>query len=274
MLTNKYAGWYFAIVNQAAARTLDGYAENHHIIPKSMGGSDSADNIARLTAREHFICHRLLVKMTEGKDKGRMISALHYMIYGQAKWHDRYAKLSSRSFELIRIDVSKRASELGRLRRGVPLSPQACANIKASRTPEVRAKISAAQKGRAFPGDKAKLSASVSAAMTIEHRALLSQKAKERSPVSDETRAKMRASHKPMSQAVIDKLTVMNKERVLDDTARAKLSAANKGVKRKLTPEQIAKRTAAQKAARERRSLNDAHDVMLYFSEADLQQLR
>lgn len=252
---------------RAKTRILTGYFEHHHIVPRSLGGSNDDENIVRLTAREHYICHRLLIRFHHGADKAKMARALQMMMLkgrGQQRYH---IAVTSRVYQHLRSEHAKAV-------RGVPLSPQACANIKASRTPEVRAKISAAQKGRTFPGDKAKLSAAVSAAMTPEHRALLSMRAKERPPISEETRAKMRASHKPMSQAVIDKLTVMNKARVLDEAARAKLSAANKGVKRKLTPEQIAKRTAAQKAARERRSLNDAHDVMLYFSEADLQQLR
>lgn len=36
------------------------YYENHHIIMRSMGGTDDLDNVIYLTAREHFIAHRLL----------------------------------------------------------------------------------------------------------------------------------------------------------------------------------------------------------------------
>ena len=39
-----------------------GYFENHHIIPRSFGGSDDKDNLVLLTAKEHFICHFLLAK--------------------------------------------------------------------------------------------------------------------------------------------------------------------------------------------------------------------
>ena len=38
----------------------EGYYETHHIVPKCMGGKDSKDNLIRLTAREHFLAHRLL----------------------------------------------------------------------------------------------------------------------------------------------------------------------------------------------------------------------
>lgn len=38
------------------------YYENHHIIPKSLGGNDLEDNKVLLTAREHYIAHLLLYK--------------------------------------------------------------------------------------------------------------------------------------------------------------------------------------------------------------------
>jgi hypothetical protein len=36
------------------------YYERHHIIPKSLGGDNSPENLVILTAREHFIAHWLL----------------------------------------------------------------------------------------------------------------------------------------------------------------------------------------------------------------------
>lgn len=35
----------------------------HHILPKSLGGTDNADNLVRLTVREHFLAHFLLYKI-------------------------------------------------------------------------------------------------------------------------------------------------------------------------------------------------------------------
>jgi len=54
--------------------------EKHHIIPKSMGGSDKKSNIAILTPREHALAHLLLVKFLTGKNKAKMIFALKTMI--------------------------------------------------------------------------------------------------------------------------------------------------------------------------------------------------
>lgn len=65
-LQNKYTRWYYNIVNAAQNRSINGYVEKHHIIPKSLGGSNKKINIVSLTAREHFICHWLLTKMTHG----------------------------------------------------------------------------------------------------------------------------------------------------------------------------------------------------------------
>lgn len=80
-ITNKYSRIYFAIIEKARARIMPKteYREKHHIIPKSMGGSDTADNLVELTAREHFICHKLLVKMTSGPNRGKMSFALVLM---------------------------------------------------------------------------------------------------------------------------------------------------------------------------------------------------
>ena len=39
------------------------YTEIHHIIPKCMGGTDDKSNLVKLTAREHYIAHKLLTKI-------------------------------------------------------------------------------------------------------------------------------------------------------------------------------------------------------------------
>lgn len=59
-----YKKIYDKIIIKAQGRILDGeYYETHHILPKSLGGNDSKENLVKLTAREHFICHFLLAKM-------------------------------------------------------------------------------------------------------------------------------------------------------------------------------------------------------------------
>lgn len=45
------------------------YYENHHIIPKCLGGEDTSENLVLLTAREHFIAHWLLTKIYPSEPK-------------------------------------------------------------------------------------------------------------------------------------------------------------------------------------------------------------
>lgn len=39
------------------------YVEKHHIIPRCIGGDDSEENLVDLTAREHFVAHKILAKI-------------------------------------------------------------------------------------------------------------------------------------------------------------------------------------------------------------------
>ena len=45
--------------------SIENYIEKHHILPKSFGGSDSHENLVNLTAREHYLCHALLMKIAK-----------------------------------------------------------------------------------------------------------------------------------------------------------------------------------------------------------------
>jgi len=58
-----YKKHYDMLIERSLSRTLTGYVEKHHIIPKCLGGSDNKDNIAVLTPEEHFLAHQLLVKI-------------------------------------------------------------------------------------------------------------------------------------------------------------------------------------------------------------------
>ena len=98
-LPNKYTKWYNSIIESAKNRVLEGYKERHHIIPISLGGPDIDSNIAELTAREHFVCHLLLTKMTKGNDKYKMNFALSMMMKVQNIGEGRYAPPTSRLYE-------------------------------------------------------------------------------------------------------------------------------------------------------------------------------
>jgi hypothetical protein len=73
-LDNRYTKIYHRLIELARQRTLsDGiYTEEHHVVPRSMGGNDDPTNLVSLTYDEHRFCHRLLVHMTSGIYKGKM----------------------------------------------------------------------------------------------------------------------------------------------------------------------------------------------------------
>lgn len=58
-----YSKIYYDIIEHRKLNKYDGYTENHHVLPESLGGSDEDYNRVRLTAKEHYICHLLLTKM-------------------------------------------------------------------------------------------------------------------------------------------------------------------------------------------------------------------
>lgn len=104
---NKYTSWYTAITSRAKTRQLDGYSETHHIIPRSLGGQDTVDNLVKLTAREHFICHWLLTKIhTTGTDRWKMLNALR-MMRAENPGQQRYeTKITSRVYEHLKLEYS------------------------------------------------------------------------------------------------------------------------------------------------------------------------
>ena len=110
-IKNKYSKWYFSLINVRKLKVNESsYVEKHHIIPKSLGGTDDKENLVYLTAREHYIAHLLLVKMTEGNDKAKMSFALKCMSNFKNKHHQRYIP-PSKIYEIERKAFSQSSSE-------------------------------------------------------------------------------------------------------------------------------------------------------------------
>jgi len=42
------------------------YYERHHIVPKCLSGTNDKDNLVLLTAKEHYLCHKLLTYIYKG----------------------------------------------------------------------------------------------------------------------------------------------------------------------------------------------------------------
>lgn len=167
-ITNKYYKVYYNIINRAMSRTLDKdtYSEKHHIIPKSLGGNNDKDNIAVLTAKEHFICHLLLPKMTEGTERKRMLHAAWRMSQNSRESQKRYTP-SSNTYAILRKEHANIMREKmshtmkgNTIRKGVTLSEaqkkkqsesmkgKPAWNKGIERTQEVKDAISKANKGK------------------------------------------------------------------------------------------------------------------------------
>lgn len=144
-LNNKYSVLYDKLIARARNRKLSGYVERHHIIPRSMGGG-SFENIVELTAREHFICHALLVKMTEGDAQYKMVNALMWMCVSSPD-HSRY--VNSRLYNSARhiVSLMRRDPILDHSRRKkISLSHKALP--KKTLTEEWKRRIGESSKGR------------------------------------------------------------------------------------------------------------------------------
>jgi hypothetical protein len=103
---NKYTNLYNKLIERSVERNWKKASgrERHHIIPQSLGGSNDKSNLTYLSAREHFICHWLLIKMTEGDSRSKMLYALMGM-RAMSENHQRYSSsVTSRVYEKYRIE--------------------------------------------------------------------------------------------------------------------------------------------------------------------------
>jgi hypothetical protein len=58
-----YKKIYDNLVERGKIRILDDYGEFHHIVPRCIGGSDTSENLVKLTPEEHYLAHQLLIKI-------------------------------------------------------------------------------------------------------------------------------------------------------------------------------------------------------------------
>ena len=160
---SKYSKWYFSIIKRPN-KNNDSYIEKHHIIPKSLGGSNKKENLVNLSAREHYICHLLLVKMLDcPENKQKMKYALWCMINGFSS--DK--KINAKIFEKVRREHS---IYLSKIRKGK------------KHTQETKMKIGQLSKQKNFTDEyRQKLSeSSKKRKHSPEVKEIIRQKAKER----------------------------------------------------------------------------------------------
>lgn len=127
------------------------YYERHHIIPKCMGGNNSEDNLVLLTAREHYVAHKLLWKIN--KNNRSLFFAYFSMSNMKNQYHNRI-KITSKEYERLKIVNSKMVSEAmtGRTITWANKISESHKGLK--HTKESKRKMSIAKKGTKRPKEE------------------------------------------------------------------------------------------------------------------------
>lgn len=137
---------YNNIIDRAKSRSLIGYKERHHIIPRCIGGLDDDQNLVDLTAREHFICHLLLAKIYN-----------HHGLWSAAWLMSNKKTVGSRQYEWLKHRFSEEHSNFMKgknfntpesIKKGIETRR---ANGTLNKSEETRRKISKATMGRIVP---------------------------------------------------------------------------------------------------------------------------
>jgi hypothetical protein len=88
--------------NENRVKHKGNYYENHHIIPRCLNGGDEKENKVLLTAKEHFICHKLLTYIYPGNRS--LVYAFHMMTI---PYKERKIYISARDYSYLKELRSK-----------------------------------------------------------------------------------------------------------------------------------------------------------------------
>jgi hypothetical protein len=202
---------YQRFIGSLRGQSVDGYAEVHHIVPRSLGGSDDADNLIRLTARQHYIAHWMLARALGGAAARAFFMMSNFGKYGQV--NSTTYQIARQEYALLVVDqmrgrvmppVSQETREKQRKAKlGRKLSPEHIEKVRRTRIgkkmgPEFAAKVSEAKRGKS----NGRLGHSVSEATKKRigdaQRGILNHMAGRKH--SPETREKMRLAHMKRKQ--------------------------------------------------------------------------
>lgn len=196
---------YNRFIDRMKIQVVNGYCEKHHILPRSLGGSDEASNLVLLTPRQHYIAHWMLWKIYGGA----MAVAFDYM-NGIKRYGNR---LPSKVIAALKLDVSKRISERPvsdetrekqrQAKLGRKLSPEHIEKVRRTRIgkkmgPEFAAKVSEAKRGRSNGRLGHIMSEATKQRIGDAQRGALNHMAGRKH--SPETREKMRIAHMKRKQ--------------------------------------------------------------------------
>jgi hypothetical protein len=152
---------YQRFIGSLRGQSVDGYAEVHHIVPRSLGGSDDADNLIQLTARQHYIAHWMLARALGGSAARAFFMMSNFGKYGQV--NSTTYQIARQEYALLVGDqmrgkvmppVSDDTREKQRQAKlGRKLSPEHIEKVRRARIgkkmgPEFAAKVSEAKRGR------------------------------------------------------------------------------------------------------------------------------
>ena len=113
------------IIKAKNRKNIYEYYEIHHIIPKSIGGTNDKNNLVKLTLREHFVAHKLLINIYPNSKELKY--ALWMMTISTIKAEERMMNekknirgrlkfflnkknkkiISSYEYELLRLSISE-----------------------------------------------------------------------------------------------------------------------------------------------------------------------
>ena len=155
---NRYIKFISALQNQV----IDGYYEEHHIIPKAFDGSDRKENLIKLTARQHFVAHWILARALGGPASRAFFMMSNFGKYGKVnsvvydKARKEYAKLVSLQMKNNPINYEftvEHRAKLSSAKKGTTLSIETRQKISDRQigrklTKETKQKISQAKKNK------------------------------------------------------------------------------------------------------------------------------
>jgi hypothetical protein len=155
-----YLKHYNSLIKKARERSWqkEVYSENHHIVPRSEGGSNDPSNLVKLTAREHFLAHWLLYRIDP--ENSSRAHSFWRMCRGRGKvLPENWITIPSRVYEEARLAHSKAISKRlkGRKKTLEHVAKVVAATTGRKRSAEARMKMSEAAKKRGAPSGFSKM---------------------------------------------------------------------------------------------------------------------
>lgn len=139
------------LITRGRIITEDVYKEQHHIVPRCCGGSNSSDNLIDLLPEEHYHAHRLLAD--ENPDSRELQQAWACMTFMKGTTYkvtaEEFAEARARQAKLSSLRFKGKPTG----RKGIPCSKETKEKIRPKcklykPTIEARTKQSEAQRGR------------------------------------------------------------------------------------------------------------------------------